>query len=54
MSTLDNGKLDYTGEFVIPGKVPYENWQEHINRYLCARRSGEIFTTIIAVAGKSL
>jgi 2-polyprenyl-3-methyl-5-hydroxy-6-metoxy-1,4-benzoquinol methylase len=36
MSILDR-KLKYTSEFVIPGKVPYKNWQEHINRYLFAK-----------------
>jgi len=30
-------KLEYTGEFVVPGRVPYENWQEHVNRYLFAK-----------------
>jgi SAM-dependent methyltransferase len=26
-------EIEYTGEFVVPGKVPPKLWQEHINRY---------------------
>lgn len=28
--------MNYTGEFVVPDKTPYETWQEHIARYIFA------------------
>lgn len=31
-------ELNFTGEFVVPNKTPYETWQHHINRYFFASK----------------